>query len=221
MNAFLRNVTSGRAENFILRLGENHTGFYPFGPDRGDYGDFTVRLLTQEQSGCLREPYQWFEDTLSLVMVNFPTAPMVFPGLVQGGMSIGDFATGLMFPQNGINPKVSYNLQTGLGMSGVPNSLDGNLLSDQWECEFELSCNASNTVNTILQLLTVTRTQDVNIITPAGYFLYGADKGSSGTYTSKFLGSSHDGKELILKVSHIGIDQFSIPLSFWLKEKLV
>ena len=218
-NAFFNDPAMGRAENFMLRLGPTSTGFFPFGIDMGDYGDFIVRLVTRDQTGSLIDPYKWFEESPSFVMVTRATNALSLPGDDQGGLYIGDAVFGLLYPQEGIKPKTTYNFQTQLSVSGSPNSLDSGVLGDSWETGFELLCSGCNAYQVVDEIVNNKRTADIPIIAPAGYYLYGADQSSGGTYTSKFLGSSHDDKEVILKISHIGFDQFRIPLNFWMKAK--
>ena len=220
LNTFLRSVLGGRAQNFILSLGDNHTGFYPFGVDMGDYGDYIVRILSQDQGGVLASPFRWFEDQFAMVLVTPPSAPANILAQAQGALSIGSYATGLMYPQDGFKAKSIYDIQTDISISGKPYSIDSPIISDSWETEFQLDLNSGNMQNLIYQLFSVTRTADVNIVAPSGFWPYGADQGAGGTYQCKFLGSEHTDKEVILKMSNIGFNQWQIPLNFYLKDKI-
>lgn len=55
LSAFFQDATLGRGEPIVMMLQAN-SGFYPFGPDKGDTGAFTVQLISQEQSGSLENP---------------------------------------------------------------------------------------------------------------------------------------------------------------------
>jgi hypothetical protein len=218
-NEFVRNVAKGRAETFTMRLGDSsQTGFYPFGPDYADAGDYTVRLLTQEQTGALIRPYGHFKDKIALIMVTASETLPVLSGGSQGSLQIGS-VTGLMMPQDGFQPKAFYNVKNDYTASGVPYSMDSALSSDSWETQFDQYCNSQKAYDLVTQLVTTSRTADISIVAPAGYYVYGYDQASSGTYTSKFLGSSIEDKEIVVRIEHYGVDQWKIPLSFWMKAK--
>jgi hypothetical protein len=134
----------------------------------------------------------------------------------QGDFQIGA-CTGLMHPQSGITPTPNRMLNTGISLSGAPNSLNGPIAADSYLTDFTLQCNNSRGMSLIGQLMTTTRTADINIIAPAGSYLFGADKGSAGTYTCKFLGSTDDESETVLLMTHLGYEQWSVPLHFWRK----
>ena len=221
-NAFMRDLRMGRAENMIMRLGDDHTGFFPFCPDISDKGDYVVRELSRDQSGVQMSPFKWFEDTVALVMVTPSASAISLTPSNQGGLYIGNCAYGLMYPQNGIVPKAIYNFQTALSESGAPYSLDGDARGDSWEASFDLYCNSYNCMAIIDKLVKVYRTQDVPITVPKDYYMFGADQSSylglAGTYNAKFLGSERTDKEVILRVTHIGYNQFKIPMNFYMKE---
>jgi hypothetical protein len=221
-NVFLRWATHGRAENFYLDLGDEHTGFFLFGIDKGDSGVFTVRIISREQAGPYMAPLRWFEDEIGLVLVSHTAVLPTFDYSHQGKLKIGA-AENLMWPQDGIKSKSLYNYQTGVTVSGVPHSIDGPRYSDSWETEFELLCNSGNTYNVVHEIVSTSRANLLSIVTPSNYFIYGMDQsdvnGIGGTFLSRFLGSSREDKEIVLSIEHTGYNQFKIPMRFWLSEK--
>ena len=58
LNAFFLSPDVARGETVSMDLGDKPTGFFPFGPDKGDVGTFTVRVLSYVQSGMLLSPYK-------------------------------------------------------------------------------------------------------------------------------------------------------------------
>jgi hypothetical protein len=223
-NAFMLDAAKGRALNMVMRLSAEgvFTGFYPFGVDMCDNGDYTVRELTRDQSGKMMRPLKWYEDNMSLVMVTRGGVSFSAPAASQGKLYIGDIATGFMFPQSGIKPVSSYQFQTDLSLSGAPNSLNGPAVADSWETSFDLLCNTQNTYALIDQLVNKTRAADLTLVVPDHFDMFGADQsanGAGGTYTARFLGSSRTDKEVVLKITHEGFDRFKIPLTFWMKAK--
>lgn len=218
MNEFFRNSLKGRCETISLALGSDPTGFFPFLPDKGDIGTFTVRLIDRKQSGMLLRPWKWFQDDIVMIMVSSP-AYTAAAGIDQGPFRIGDIS-GLLFPQEGIKPEPSYQFLTELSRSGVPDSVDAPMAADCWSTSFEQNCNTGKAA-ALITYLRGRRTDDIDIEGPSNFYVYGMDQDDSGTYHSKLLGSSFDENEMVLKVKHEYFNRFTIPLSFWMKEKVV
>jgi hypothetical protein len=215
LNAFFRAASLGRCETVTLRLGATATGFFPFGPDYGDVGDFTVRLLSQVQSGILLSPWRYWQDGLSLVLVTAPAYAL--PSQVdQGSFQIGT-VNGLLFPQEGFKPEARYNHRTDLSLSGVPSSIDGLESSDSWESSWDQQCNQSKAAALVSFLTGATgRSADISVIAGENYYTFGGDNGSGNAYTCKFLGSSHERKKIIISIRHDRYNQFTIPMTFWM-----
>lgn len=216
LNNFLRDVSGGRCENITMSLGATPTGFFPFGPDLGDVGDFTVRLLSQNQSGILMSPLKYFEDELSLVLVSAPTPPAAPSITSQGNFQIGT-VTGLLYPQTTFRPTSQYNLQTGISRTGSPYSIDGNNSGDSWETKFYQQCNTSLAVALVnFMESTSGRASEIDIMTDLNYYAFGIDQGGSAHYIAQFLGSSKSSREIVLKITHERYNRFTIPMSFWM-----
>jgi hypothetical protein len=64
LNTLFRDVI--RNDVFTLKLG-THCGWYPFGVQFGDSGEFYVKLLDRKQSGVLENPLSYYEDKLDFV----------------------------------------------------------------------------------------------------------------------------------------------------------
>lgn len=218
LNTFLRSDALGRCETFTLRLGSDPTGFFPFGPDKGDVGDFTVRVLSQQQGGMLLAPWRYFQDDLTLVMVSAPSYS-VSDGVSQGSLSIGG-CENLMYPQNGFAPDSYYNYRTDLARAGGPRSVDGLIASDTWVSSWDQICNTGKAAYLALTLIQVLgRAKDIAITAPDYSYVFGMDQGSGGSYLTKFLGSDRTKNEVIIKMTNDRYNKWTIPLSFWFKEK--
>jgi hypothetical protein len=220
LNTFMRGPLWGRGQNFKLALAG--TGFYPFGIDKQGT-DFIVREIGREQSGKQMRPFRWYEDSIDLVLVSDTGIAPTLDPVSQGGLYVGVITTGFMYPQNGIKVISDYAVDTQIMQTGLPSSINGPMAGDSWTASFALICNRYNTNALINQLITVSRTSDITLVIPDHYDMFGADNaylGAGGTFTTKFLGSSRTDKEIILSIKHIGYDQFEIPLTFWMKEKI-
>jgi hypothetical protein len=209
LQAFLNDAAKGRCETIILRLGATPTGFYPFGPDLGDVGDFTCGILRNAPGGVLLEPWLHFPTDLALTLVTAPaySLPTVVP---QGNFQIGT-VTGLSFPQAGFTVSKENNWKTGVTNTGVPYSVDGKTAADRWTSAFANDGNASIS-GALLAFLKSTsgRGTDITIVAPDKFYMFGVENGAAGTYTTRLL----DNK---LIITHNRFDEFSIPLSFWMK----
>lgn len=219
LNDFFRSAQLGRCETVTLSLGATPSGFFPFGPDQGDVGDFTLHLIDRVQGGQLWEPWKYWQDDLSFVMVSAPGySPAA--GASQGTVSIGT-VSGLLYPQDGFRPVSHYNHRTDLSVSGVPHSVDGVESGDGWETAWDQVCNTGNAAALIAYLTGASgRAQAIDLTVGSDGYPYGMDKGDSGVYNSQFLGSERTGSEIVLRVRHDGYNRFTIPLSFWLNSRL-
>lgn len=207
VSEFFRNGIKGRGQNFVMGLGSG-TGFYPFGPDKNHAGDYTVRLLDQEQSGLLTYPFRYMDNSISMLLAGAKTSTTATLK-PEGSFQIGT-VTGLRWPEGGIKPVLKRSLYQSLSYNGTPSAVDVGQAGDVWECEFELVCNYANALNLVKHLVETVRTNDVAIVAPDWFYLFGADKQSGGTYTAKLLTN-------VIKVTHEAYDKFSIPLKFWFK----
>ena len=214
LSAFFKDASKGRGENVTMTL-ETGSGFFPFGPDLGDVGAFIVRLLSQDQSGRLGRPWNWFENGVQLVLVTAPGGYSLPSQVSEGSLSIGT-VSGLQFVDYA--PKTIRNIQHQLTASGVPYSMDGRTTGDSCETGFTQICNQGKAAALAAFMVSSSgRASDITITAPANFFLFGADNGSSGTYTAKFLGSSPNEKTVSIKMTHEKFNQWQFPLNFWMK----
>jgi hypothetical protein len=222
LDDFLRITVRGAG--IVLDLGTDPTGFYPFGPDFGDYGQFPCCLTGQTPTGQLFAPFGWFGDDYHLVMT---AQPIQTPAYAFGSRRRqGDFSitvgsvllNDLPYPENGFTVKNSYSYTTSLSKTGVPSTIDGRNSADNYVSEFELSLyreNAAAMVNAIAD--TFNNGVSLCTITDCGFYVFGINNGKKGIYDScRFLGSSDDGagNEIVVKVTHSTFDCFKIPLAF-------
>lgn len=214
LSAFFKDASKGRGENITMTL-QSGSGFFPFGPDLGDSGDFVVRLLSQDQLGRLGRPWNHFENDIQLVLVTPPGGYSLPSQVSDGNLSIGS-VSGLQYVDYA--PKTYRNIQHQLTTSGVPYSIDGRTSGDSYETGFTQICNASKAAALAAFLVSSSgRSSDISIVAPANFYLLGADNGSSGTYTVKFLGASPNNKTVSIKMTHERFNQWSFPLNFWMK----
>lgn len=194
-----------RGEVVNMDLGTD-SNFFPFLPDKGDTGVFTVQIMDRKFGQF--DQFSQFSKSIDILMVTAPayTLPSVTE---QGDFRIG-LVDGLMFPQLGIDPSADYGIQHGVTYGGDYSNVD--LGRTVFTTNFTQRCNKGLAAQLIAYLTGATgRFQDIQITSPAGYYLYGMENGSSGVYTGKMI-------QKVIECRHLDFEEFEIPLSFWMRE---
>jgi hypothetical protein len=200
--------TKGRGETLELRLGSSRTGFYPFGPDKGDVGTFEVRIVSRNQGGMMLSPYQIFDDTLDVVAVSCPSySPQ--NGSTQGAFAIGS-VSGLMYPQSGFSPEYNPAHKTTLTNSGSASAVDLGGSADTYQVSMTQEANTGKASSLVQFLIGATgRGSDISITPPAGSYMYGIDNGSGGSAIAK-----NRLLQTVIKMTHSSFDEWQMPLKF-------
>lgn len=77
---FVDNYYTGRGTLDIqMDLGSTPSGFFPFGVDLGDKGIFHVQIMEVGESGVKYAPWQWFQNSLKLMLIPGSTLPAYTP----------------------------------------------------------------------------------------------------------------------------------------------
>lgn len=204
LNDFLDHAIKGRGNNITVDLGSN-SGFYLFGPDKGDSGEFVCQFIDRKHSGILFDPWLYTASEFQLHMVSAPSYTM--PDQVsEGNFGIG-YVPGLKWPQAGIKNNAEYGLKSTSGYGATVGSVDAN--NSTYEAEFQVDCNTGNAAALIDYLAVNGRTFDIDIYSPENMYLFDMVNGSNKTFTTKLLNNT-------ISITHNNHDQFSIPLRFWM-----
>ena len=179
------NVAKGRGGDLTLKLGTN-SGFYPFGPDRGDSGNFTVKLLSVNQKPSIGHPQDYFNVEVRLANTGSYPAYSLPDQFTEGHLQIGTIS-GLRYPQSmhlqNIQMATSAIQKNNSEVASIDRSIDG----DGSDCTLPLTlmqCNAAALIN---HLTATVRAGTVDIIPPANSYLFGRQNGSTATYTCKWI----------------------------------
>lgn len=206
LSSFIDSVNDARGNDITLNLGSTPSGFFPFGPDLGDKGSFTIRILSESQSGSLYEPWLYFSDELSFLLEASP-AYTIPTSKSMGTLQIGTVSN-LPCPQTEINVNKRLAITTQINNASQAFAIDLGTAGDQYEANFDLECNQS-LAGALLQYITGTgRGNDISVVTPSNYYMFGIDKGSSATYTTRLITN-------VITVEHRIFDRFKIPLKLW------
>ena len=204
--AFLRD---NRGTEITLSLGADPTGFFPFGPDLGDKGDFTVHLDEYVSGGVLDMPFRHFAPELRLKLKSAPAYVLPDP-VTEGAFSVGGI--NFRWPQNGVAPTTRNGRTHVYTRSGAQYGLDLGTGADVHEVAFTLEGGAENIGRFLHSVGLPGRTDDVVISVPEHYWLFGPENDSAGAYKTRLITS-------ILSVTHDRFNRFSVPVRYWMREK--
>jgi hypothetical protein len=200
-----------RGENITLSLGSDPTGFFPAGPDFGDKGDFTVRILSINQTGLLESPYKWYETELTFSIITPPSYSLPSE-ISEGNFQIGSVSE-LRYPPQGFKPALLLNMNIFLSQTGSPSIVDGREASDTFETSFDMVCNQTKAAALTAFLTGINgRGLPMSIITPSNVEPFGEYNGN-GTFVSKLTTQK-------LTIKHNSWDSFTFSgLAFWMQSK--
>jgi hypothetical protein len=190
-----------------MSLGETATGFFPFGPDLGDKGDFIVRITDAFGGGISAEYYRHFEAGIALKLVSAPA--YTYPSPKYEGPMVISGMSGYRFPQSQFVPDVEYAYEQNITAGGGISEIDMGRNADLITTEFDIETCQVNAANLIGMLKTV-RSGNITIVTPPHWWLGGANLGGNGTYTCMNIMQT-------IKFKHERHDYFVIPMKLWIK----
>lgn len=201
-----KDLTVGRGISLTLGLGKTSSCFYPFGPDRGDSGNFGVRLLKVEPRPVMEEPWLYFDTEITLVEESCPayTLPTQIP---EGDLQIGAI-TDLRNPPTMPESETDYGFSTQLTNNGTAYTIDKLYDADSRTTVLKMVCNQSKAAALINYMAGTVRAANVNIVSQANNYLFGQEGGSSGIYSCQWLN-----EQIVIK--HNSFNEFEFELSFY------
>jgi len=207
LNTFLENVNGGRVNTFTGTI-DADSGLYWFGPDLYGEGVFTLDEVNNGRSARLLRPHNRYEFSGEFLMVSASsyTPPSITP---MGSTTIGT-VTGVHFIYN-IEPMYNKGWRTDVSLGGGAVEFDTGSENKYTDIRFSVDVNQSIASNLVYYLVNTARGNSFNITTETGTYLFGAENGSSGTYTVQL-------KNNIIEVTHGSPDRFKITLDVHLVE---
>lgn len=203
LNGFFSDATKGRGEAVDLVLGVTPTGFFPFLPDKGDVGTFPVRVIEYNQSPQLWNPFKWWSVKMKIFMQSAPSYSII-SGTDEGVLQIGTIE-GLQYPQGGYDSETEYSINNVVTMNADVHEIDMSPTADKYRSVFSLYGNTGKTGALIDHLVVSVRNAPFTIIVPTDHYLYGYDKGDSGSYGAQLLESK-------ISVTHLNYNNFRTDL---------
>ena len=207
LSEFFNKLDKGRGQDFTLGLGSG-SGFFPFGADKGDVGDFICSLWDHKKGGAMFSPFRYFQNSMTFYMVS---APAYSPGAAEteGTLSIGTVTT-LRHPQTLPKPMHEQGIIRAVSRGGSVSSVDLGGSGDVYESDLDLTMKRGNCAALITYLTGASsagRAGDITVVSPSGSWLFGIDQLSAGTYTTKLLTPE-------IKIKHESTNRFSTTLKF-------
>ena len=174
-------ATKSRAKDCIIRMNAG-SGFFPFGANKGDVGDFDVAISIVNLEGIGDAPFKYFKN--SLVMTKQDSFPAYTPPseVSEGNFTIGT-VTNNRFPPNWFKPNTNLNYFLTTNEDGSSNWIDRGETSQYYNSVAEMKCNESKTAAIFDHLIGSVRTSALNIISDTNYYIFGYINGSSSTYS--------------------------------------
>jgi len=198
-------TTKGRGISLYFKLG-NNSGFFPFGPDLGDSGDFGIRLLSLDPSPVMEEPWLYFNITANFVMESNPAYSL--PSQIgEGDLQIGGVGN-LRYPPTMPSSKTEYGFATQVTYDGTAYTIDKTIDADELTTTLSMVCNHSKSAALINDMIVNRRDSQVTVVGQANNYLFGEEGGNAGAYTCYWLNES-------LNIKHNRYDEFAFDLSFY------
>ena len=204
--AIFDDINKGRGQSVEIKLGTEPTGFYPFGPDHGDVGDFDCRMINIDINSVMAEPWQYFKTEMTFVEESNPSYSLPSE-ISEGDLQIGTI-TNLRYPPSMPKSRTRYGFSTQLAYDGTPYTVDKTNGFDYNATTLNMICNQSKAAALIDHLINTVRNNYLTIISQSNNYIFGQPGGSNDTYTCQWLDS-------ILNIKHTTYDRFEFDLNFW------
>lgn len=185
----LRVDDDGRNREWFINLLAN-SGFFPFGPDKGDVGEFKIAVEIIDRQGIGPAPYKFFR--LSLRFTNIGTFPSYTPptdpdgGAANTKFKIGTVAN-VRFPEQWFQPDTQYADDVQILQGATAKFMNRGESGDRYTTRFTSPMTNAKCANVISYLVGTARAANFTIVTSADYFAFGRDKGGAATYTVKMI----------------------------------
>jgi hypothetical protein len=204
-----KDADKSRAYSLTMVL-PSGSGFFPFGPDKGDAGSFQVRIIGLEHYGTSDQPRGWFRTEITMVAESYPVYS-VEDAVADGPIQIGTI-TGLRWPDSGVQPAYDYAVSTVTTQDGSPYTIDKWSNADAYETSLNLSLNDRGAQRLINHLTGTVRGAQFNILSINNGYMFGIDLTTTGYYYVCRLTDNE------LRIRHNGINDFAVTITASLED---
>jgi len=192
LNTMLR--STARAQVMTLSLPASD-GFFPFGADKGDAGNFTVSARIAKTGAIQHHPFRRFRVGVEFINTgNWPVYAL--PAEVSDGVyTIGNVSE-LREPISMFEPNQLYNVDVDFTADNVPKFFDRGADSDIAKTKFNLTSNESKMAALLDYIASTARATEFQMKTPQYAYPFGRDHDVAWTYTvqlsNKTLTCTHE-----------------------------
>lgn len=204
----LNDLLSFSARGGDLRMDLDSTGFQPFGPDKGDWGAFTVSASIRRQSGIQDEPWKYFQTDLRIVNLSSYPAYTAPAQVAEGAVTIGTVSS-LRYPPPLAQAHTEYAIDTQISEGSKGYYVNRTSARDHYATDLPMVCGRGKAAALVSHITNTVRAATFSVIAPDNNYLFGNDKNGNGAYVVRLT----DGT---LEVCHEMPDQYSvnIPLEY-------
>jgi hypothetical protein len=198
LRGLLKDIARGASMTLALK---KKSGFFPGGPDKGDYGYYGIRITAIEAAPVMEEPWMCFRTTLGFVLESYPSYALPVQ-ISEGDLSIGTI-TNLRYPPNMPQSSSEYHYATTLTRDGSPYTVCK--LTSEYETVLAMVCNQSKAAAIVNHLVGTVRGADVTVVGTTNNYLFGQENAGDGSYTCKWISN-------VISIKHNRIDEFEFAL---------
>jgi hypothetical protein len=201
----LEATSKGRSKQLTIGLGSTATGFFPFGPDKGDKGDFIVTLVSMNQKASIGHPEDYFPLDVRLACTGAYPVYVLPSQIDDGSLQIGTIQK-LRFPQSMHEQDFNYRTNEHItqGADAFTNSRGEG--SDKYVINLALDEFQPNMAALINHIVGTVRANTVRITPPSNSWLSGA------LYSDSYIDAKMITKDI--KIIHRKYNDFGVNLSF-------
>lgn len=195
--------STGRGQSLVMAL-PAESGFFPFVPDKGDDGPFTVALQLDGTPAIQQAPYKYFRCRLKVTNVGAYPAYALPTEVADGPWAIGNVSA-LRMPPSLFTPNQFYGVSVGFTESSSARYLDRGSGADHASTQFGLLCNESKAAALVYDLTSVQRAGAFTVTTEDSFYALGSDHASSGSYSVRLLSDT-------IVIKHNRYNEFELSL---------
>jgi hypothetical protein len=222
---FLNDLARGRNNDIQLILGNDPSGFFPFGADLGDKGTFVMQIPVEDykEGKQLYDPIHWWENDLVMYLKPGSTLPSydLPPPETEGDLRIGTIEH-LLYPQEPSDSNHIRALLSSVTENGTVDVIDKAPAIDEFETTLPLLMRKGNCANLLDYLVACPdRSIPFDMSIEGGQYLFGIlyppvppEEEEESGYCVNFI----DNK---LEITHVNYDQFIMKLKLKLISKYV
>lgn len=204
----LVNATA-RGQNLVMTL-PSDSGFFPFGPDKGDAGTFTVAVFFDTTGKISMSPYRKWIVRLRIVNVGaYPAYSL--PAQVTDGSFIFGSVSECRMPQNLFEPQIEYAVSIDFTENNTAHYFDRGEEADVTLTQFTLQMNESKAAAIFDFITNTARTAEFNIETADYFYAFGMGYGSGISHAVQLLSKTfqirhvrHNEFETSFKLQRVG-----------------